>query len=140
MIAGHAVASAKLPFSTRLMALAAGLVPLTLLATGLFLLTMPARKRAELAKSEYVLTDRRLLTFITGVRRKVASVDAANIGPLHLTADDFGKGSIVVETHSRRLDNSRITQTFAWQGIEQAAEVHRMIAALKAAGGQGEPA
>ena len=97
---------------------------LPFIGVGLSMLWMPFRARRKAAQTIYGLTDRRLLRVTAGARRESASVLISQMGPIDVTADADGYGTLRVQTGtSRDSDGDKVTERFEVFGVP---EVNRL--------------
>jgi hypothetical protein len=97
---------------------------LPFIGVGLSMLWMPFKARRKAAQTIYGLTDRRLLRVTAGARRESASVLISQMGPIDVTADADGYGTLRVQTGtSRDSDGDKVTERFEVFGVP---EVNRL--------------
>lgn len=95
---------------------------------GLAMLASPFRSLSKASHTVHAVTDRRLLTVVTGRTREVKSAFVDRIGPVERVSGKDGWGSIRVQTLSRiDSDGDRYTEQLAWIGIPDVAHVERLI-------------
>jgi hypothetical protein len=95
---------------------------------GLAMLYAPIHAMRKARDTVHALTDKRLLTLVTGRKRKLKSAWVDRIGPIERQEDDAGWGSLKVQTHSR-LDSEgdRLTEKFELTGIPDVARLEHLI-------------
>jgi hypothetical protein len=91
---------------------------LPFIGVGLTMLWMPFKARRKAAHTIYGLTDQRLLRVSAGRQRESASVLISQMGPIDVTADADGYGTLRVQTGtSRDSDGDRVTERFEVFGV-----------------------
>jgi hypothetical protein len=91
---------------------------LPFIAVGFSMLWMPFKARRKAAQTIYGLTDQRLLRVSAGTKRESASVLISQMGPIDVTADADGYGTLRVQTGtSRDSDGDRVIERFEVFGV-----------------------
>ncbi|WP_421837796.1 hypothetical protein [Novosphingobium sp.] len=91
---------------------------LPFIGIGLTMLWMPFKARRKAAQTIYGLTDQRLLRVSAGTKRESASVLISQMGPIDVTADADGYGTLRIQTGtSRDSDGDRVTERFEVFGV-----------------------
>ena len=86
---------------------------LPFIAVGLGMLWMPFAARRKAARTIYGLTDRRLLRVSAGKQRESASVMIGQMGPIDVSADAQGCGTLRIQTGTGRdSDGDRVNERF----------------------------
>ena len=107
---------------------------LPFIGVGLSMLWMPFKARRKAAQTIYGLTDRRLLRVTAGARRESASVLISQMGPIDVTADADGYGTLRVQTGtSRDSDGDRVTERFEVLGVPDVARLEALLLEHQAA-------
>lgn len=95
---------------------------------GLAMLAAPFLAMHKASRTVHAVTDRRLLTVVTGRATKVESAFIDRIGPVERVSGEDGWGTIRVQTMSRiDSDGDRQTERLQWIGIPDVVIVERLI-------------
>ena len=101
---------------------------LPFIAVGFGMLWMPFAAQRKAARTIYGLTDRRLLRVSTGAKRDSASVMRGQMGPIEVSADADGYGTLRVQTGtSRDSDADRVTERFEVLGVPDVARLEGLL-------------
>jgi hypothetical protein len=99
---------------------------------GFGMLASPFWIMAKAKSTVHALTDKRLLTIVTGRSTKVTEVAINRTGPVETKIGPDGAGSFKVQTGSHMdSDGDRITDRFEFAGIDNVAELERQFRMLK---------
>ncbi len=91
---------------------------LPFIGIGLGMLWMPFKARRKAAQTIYGLTDRRMLRVTAGTKRESASVLIGQMGPIDVTADADGYGTLRIQTGTRLdSDGDKVTERFEVLGV-----------------------
>jgi hypothetical protein len=105
---------------------------LPFIGIGLTLLWMPFKARRKAAQTIYGLTDQRLLRVTVGTRRESASVMIGQMGPIDVTADADGYGTLRVQTGtSRDSDGDKVTERFEVVAVPNVARLESLLLELR---------
>ncbi|KUR70462.1 hypothetical protein AQZ52_16745 [Novosphingobium fuchskuhlense] len=97
---------------------------LPFIGIGLAMLWMPFKAQRKAAQTIYGLTDRRLLRVTACGKRESASVMLDQMGPIDVTADADGYGTLRVQTGTRvDSDGDKVTERFE---VAAVPEVNRL--------------
>jgi hypothetical protein len=101
---------------------------LPFIAVGLGMLWMPFAARRKAARTIYGLTDRRLLRVSAGKQRESASVMLGQMGPIDVSADAAGCGTLRVQTGTGRdSDGDRVTERFEIVAVPDVARLETLL-------------
>jgi len=101
---------------------------LPFIAVGLGMLWMPFAARRKAARTIYGLTDRRLLRVSAGKQRESASVMLGQMGPIDVSADAAGCGTLRVQTGTGRdSDGDRVTERFEIVAVADVARLETLL-------------
>jgi hypothetical protein len=101
---------------------------LPFIAVGFGMLWMPFAALRKAARTVYGLTDRRVLRVSAGARRDSASVMLGQMGPIEVTADAQGFGTLRIQTGtSRDSDGDRVTERFEIAGVPDVARLEALL-------------
>jgi len=104
---------------------------LPFIGIGLSMLWMPFKARRKAAQTIFGLTDRRILRVR---KRESASVLFAQMGPIDVTADAEGYGSLRIQTGTRTdSDGDKVTERFDVMGVPDVARLEGLLLERKAA-------
>jgi hypothetical protein len=99
---------------------------------GLGMMAAPFWAMAKAKSTVHALTDKRLLTIVTGRSTKVTAVAIDRTGPVETGIGPDGSGSFKVQTGSHiDSDGDRVTDRFEFAGIDNVAELERAFRTLK---------
>ena len=105
---------------------------LPFIAVGLAMLGAPFWARAEAARSIYGLTDRRVLRVSAGKRRTVRSVPLDRMGPIDVSVQSDGWGTLRIETGSHiDSDGDRVTDRFEVDCVPDVARLEALLLAAR---------
>lgn len=107
---------------------------LPFIGVGLGMLWMPFGARRKAAQTIYGLTDRRLIRISAGRKRESASVMLSQMGPIDVSADADGCGTLRVQTGtSRDSDGDRVTERFEVLAVPDVARLEGLLLERRAA-------
>lgn len=108
---------------------------LPFIGIGLTMLWMPFKARRKAAQTIFGLTDRRIVRVTAGATRESASVLFAQMGPIDVTADADGYGSLRIQTGTRLdCDGDKVTERFDVMGVPDVARLEGLLLERKAEG------
>ncbi len=108
---------------------------LPFIGIGLTMLWMPFKARRRAAQTIFGLTDRRIVRVTAGTKRESASVLFGQMGPIDVTADADGYGSLRIQTGSHRdSDGDLVTERFDVMGVPDVARLEGLLLERKAEG------
>jgi hypothetical protein len=106
---------------------------LPFIGIGLAMLWMPFKARRKAAQTIYGLTDRRLLRVTAGTRRESSSVMLDQMGPIDVTADADGFGTLRIQTGTRLdSDGDKVTERFEVSGVPGVNRLESLLLEQKA--------
>lgn len=106
---------------------------LPFIGIGLGMLWMPFKVRRKAAETIYGLTDRRMLRVTAGTKRESASVLISQMGPIDVTADADGYGTLRIQTGTRLdSDGDKITERFEVSGVPGVNRLEGLLLEQKA--------
>ena len=106
---------------------------LPFIGIGLGMLWMPFKIRRKAAETIYGLTDRRMLRVTAGTKRESASVLISQMGPIDVTADADGYGTLRIQTGTRLdSDGDKITERFEVSGVPGVNRLEGLLLEQKA--------
>ncbi len=101
---------------------------LPFIGVGLGMLWMPFKARRKAARTIFGLTDQRLLRVTAGTQRESASVLIGQMGPIDVTADADGYGTLRVQTGtSRDSDGDKVTERFEVVAVPDVARLESLL-------------
>jgi hypothetical protein len=101
---------------------------LPFIAVGFGLLWMPFGVRRKAAQTIYGLTDRRILRVSAGRKRDSASVLYNQMGPIEVSADADGYGTLRIQTGtSRDSDGDKVTERFEVLGVPDVTRLEGLL-------------
>ena len=101
---------------------------LPFIAVGLGMLWMPFQAQRKAAQTIYGLTDRRLLRVSAGTKRDSASLLFTQMGPIDVSADADGYGTLRIQTGtSRDSDGDRVTERFEVSGVPDVSRLESLL-------------
>ena len=104
---------------------------LPFIVIGFAMLAAPFWAMAKARSTIHALTDKRLLTIVTGRSTKVKSVAVGRTGPVNITIAPDGSGSFTVQTGSHvDSDGDCVTDKFEISGIDDVAALERQFLSL----------
>lgn len=107
---------------------------LPFIGIGLGMLWMPFKTRRKAAQTIYGLTDRRMLRVTAGTKRESASVLISQMGPIDVTADADGYGTLRIQTGTRLdSDGDKVTERFEVWGVPGVNRLEGLLLEQKAA-------
>jgi hypothetical protein len=107
---------------------------LPFIGVGLGMLGMPFGARRKAAQTIYGLTDRRLIRISAGRKRESASVMLSQMGPIDVSADADGCGTLRVQTGTGRdSDGDRVTERFEVLAVPDVARLETLLLERRAA-------
>lgn len=107
---------------------------LPFIGVGLGMLWMPFKAQRKAAQTIYGLTDRRLIRISAGKKRESASVMLNQMGPIDVSADADGCGTLRVQTGtSRDSDGDRVTERFEVLAVPDVARLETLLLERRAA-------
>lgn len=108
---------------------------LPFIAVGATMLAMPFRARRKAAQTIYGLTDQRMLRVTAGARRESASVLISQMGPIDVTADADGCGTLRIQTGTRiDSDGDKVTERFEVAAVPGVNRLEGLLLEQKAKG------
>ncbi|WP_298191699.1 hypothetical protein [Novosphingobium sp.] len=107
---------------------------LPFIGIGLGMLWLPFKVRRKAAETIYGLTDRRMLRVTAGTKRESASVLISQMGPIDVTADADGYGTLRIQTGTRLdSDGDKVTERFEVSGVPGVNRLEGLLLEQKAA-------
>ncbi len=107
---------------------------LPFIGIGLGMLWMPFKARRKAAQTIYGLTDRRMLRVTAGTKRESASVLIGQMGPIDVTADADGYGTLRIQTGTRLdSDGDKVTERFEVLGVPGVNRLEGLLLEQKSA-------
>lgn len=107
---------------------------LPFIGIGLGMLWMPFKARRKAAQTIYGLTDRRMLRVTAGSKRESASVLIGQMGPIDVTADANGYGTLRIQTGTRLdSDGDKVTERFEVLGVPGVNRLEGLLLEQKSA-------
>lgn len=107
---------------------------LPFIAVGATMLAMPFRAQRKAAQTIFGLTDQRMLRVSAGSRRESASVFISQMGPIDVTADADGCGTLRIQTGtSRDSDGDKVTERFEVPAVPGVNRLESLLLERKAA-------
>lgn len=107
---------------------------LPFIGIGLGMLWMPFKARRKAAQTIYGLTDRRMLRVTAGSKRESASVLIGQMGPIDVTADADGYGTLRIQTGTRLdSDGDKVTERFEVLGVPGVNRLEGLLLEQKSA-------
>lgn len=107
---------------------------LPFIGIGLTMLWLPFKVRRKAAQTIFGLTDRRLLRVTAGGKRESASVMLDQMGPMDVTADADGFGTLRVQTGTRvDSDGDKVTERFEVLAVPDVGRLESLLLERKAA-------
>ncbi|WP_353228072.1 hypothetical protein [Novosphingobium sp.] len=101
---------------------------LPFIAAGLWMLWMPFAAQRAAASTVYGLTNRRLLRIAAGAKHQRESVMLFQMGPIDVTIDADGHGTLRIQTGtSIDSDGDRTTARFEVAGVPDVARLERLL-------------
>ena len=101
---------------------------LPFIGIGLKMLSMPFTIRRKAAQTIFGLTDRRIVRVTASKKRESASVLFAQMGPIDVTADADGYGSLRIQTGTRLdCDGDKVTERFDVMGVPDVARLEGLL-------------
>ncbi len=101
---------------------------LPFIGIGLAMMWMPFKVRRKAAQTIYGLTDRRLIRISAGTKRESASVMIDQMGPIDVSADADGCGTLRVQTGTRvDSDGDRVTERFEVLAVPDVARLETLL-------------
>jgi hypothetical protein len=101
---------------------------LPFIVVGFGMLWMPFATRRKAAQTIYGLTDRRVLRISAGRKRESASVLFAQMGPIDVSADADGFGTLRIQTGTGRdSDGDRVTERFEITGVPDVTRLEGLL-------------
>lgn len=106
---------------------------LPFIGIGLGMLWMPFKVRRKAAETIYGLTDRRMLRVTAGTKRESASVLIGEMGPIDVTADADGYGTLRIQTGTRLdSDGDKVTERFEVLVVPEVSRLESLLLEQKA--------
>ena len=107
---------------------------LPFIGIGLGMLWMPFKARRKAAQTIYGLTDRRMLRVTAGTKRESASVLISQMGPIDVTADADGYGTLRIQAGTRLdSDGDKVTERFEVFGVPGVNRLEGLLLEQKSA-------
>lgn len=107
---------------------------LPFIGVGAAMLWMPFKARRKAAQTIYGLTDRRMLRVTAGTKRESASVLIGQMGPIDVTADADGYGTLRIQTGTRLdSDGDKVTERFEVFGVPGVNRLEGLLLEQKSA-------
>lgn len=107
---------------------------LPFIGIGLKMLSLPFKAQRKAAQTIFGLTDRRIVRVTAGKKRESASVLFAQMGPIDVTADADGYGSLRIQTGSHRdSDGDKVIERFEVMGVPNVGRLEGLLLEHKAA-------
>ncbi len=101
---------------------------LPFIGVGIGMLWMPFKVQRRAAQTIYGLTDRRIISVSAGKKRESASVLYSQMGPINVSADAEGYGTLRIQTGSSRdSDGDRVTERFEVLGVPDVARLEGLL-------------
>ncbi|MFM9934948.1 MAG: hypothetical protein ACKVOL_01980 [Novosphingobium sp.] len=101
---------------------------LPFIAVGCAMLWMPFKVQRKAAQTIYGLTDRRILRVSAGAKRDSASVMLGQMGPIDVSADGEGYGTLRIQTGTGiDSDGDRVTERFEIAGVPDVARLEGLL-------------
>ena len=101
---------------------------LPFIGVGISMLMVPFKARRRAAHTIYGLTDRRLLRVAAGKKRDSSSVMLSQMGPISVSADAQGYGTLRIQTGtSRDSDGDKVTEHFEVLGVPDVARLEGLL-------------
>ena len=106
---------------------------LPFIGIGLKMLSLPFKAQRKAAQTIFGLTDRRIVRVTAGRKRESASVLFAQMGPIDVTADADGYGSLRIQTGSRRdSDGDKVIERFEVFAVPDVGRLEGLLLERKA--------
>ena len=107
---------------------------LPFIGVGLKMLSIPFTARRKAAQTIYGLTDQRMLRVTAGSKRESASVLISQMGPIDVTADADGFGTLRIQTGTRLdSDGDKVTERFEVAAVPGVNRLEGLLLEQKAA-------
>lgn len=107
---------------------------LPFIGVGLGMLWMPFKVRRRAARTIYGLTDRRMLRVSAGTKRESASVMLDQMGPIDVSADADGHGSLRIQTGTHTdSEGDKVTERFEVLCVPDVARLETLLLERRAA-------
>lgn len=105
---------------------------LPFIAIGLGMMWMPMRALNKARQTIYALTDRRVMRVTAGKARAAASVMIDQMGPIDVTADSEGYGTLRIQTGSHiDSDGDRVTERFEVAGVPDVSRLEGLLLGMR---------
>ncbi|OYU35625.1 hypothetical protein [Novosphingobium sp. PASSN1] len=106
---------------------------LPFIGIGLKMLSLPFKARSKAAQTIFGLTDRRIVRVTAGRKRESASVLFAQMGPIDVTADADGYGSLRIQTGTRTdSDGDKVIERFEVFAVPDVGRLEGLLLERKA--------
>ncbi len=108
---------------------------LPFIAVGLGMLAAPFLAQRKAVRTIYGLTDRRILRVSAGAKRESASVLYSQMGPIDVSVDAQGYGTLRIQTGTGRdSDGDNVTERFEVAGVPDIARLEGLLLEQRSTG------